>query len=619
MEKKDFQAQIEELRKASPLSVPSKLIELEFHDQETAFEIYDKISAQFEKEDLIDNIINPTICTVIDGILALPCFNGAGQKVGLSAQRVMNECKSFNYDWKCSFLMPDSQVESRNNAEDTKKWSDENRSEYDRSKYENIYEMNRYKKERIKANGGRVNMEDEYRMTRDISATRAGSDKRRNDPKFEHVAETDHIIPLHNIFEELKTNSGLSDEDIRRIANQDENFAVTGRMVNNPKRDMTNKEFIAEQERLKAEGKPYIELSDEVKANMIRMEEKAQSEIDGSVNDTILRNLSGRGHADRAEIKQAIEIKEKELGRKLNKEEAKHIMHEQAIKKTKEIYGNAAKSAAKQGLMYAFGNAILMIIKPLYYELKDGFMNGFAGGVNAKSVKEAFKIRFTRILDYFWSQLKEIKNYLGGFMDFIKNFISSLIESLLNMFVGIFKQLLRVVKEGIKIVMQSYSVLFGENAKNTTANEKGDAIIKIIGSSIVALCGIALDAVLKNLPETIRSAASTLLSGLAGILVFYALDKVDLFNAKAERRNKRIKEIFELRIQDIKDKTASASEAACEAARESGIKMTKFFEDISLAYEEKNYQSLTTSVSGLYQVLFDKPIETSPQGNRWNC
>ena len=108
---------IEELRNASPLQIPSIIKDIELHDQETAFDLYDKISAQFAKEDMIDTIVNPSICTVIDGVLALPCFQGVSRKVGLSAQRVMDECRSFNYDAKLSFLMPDSQVESRRYSE----------------------------------------------------------------------------------------------------------------------------------------------------------------------------------------------------------------------------------------------------------------------------------------------------------------------------------------------------------------------------------------------------------------------------------------------------------------------------------------------------------------------
>lgn len=615
----DFQAQIEELKKASPLSIPSKLIDIEFHDQETAFELYDKISAKFAKEDLMDNVVNPSICTVIDGVLAMPCFKGINRKMGLSAQRVMNECKSFNYDGRMSFLMPDSQVESRNYVELAEKWKEEHRSEYDRHQYENTPAMNRYKQQRIQDNGGRVNMEDEYRMTCDISGSRAGADQRRNDPKYNYVAETDHIIPLKTIFTQLQSNSGLSDEDIRRIANRDYNFAVTGRLVNNPKRDMSNSEFIAKQDELKAAGKPYVELSPEQRANMIRMEQEAQKAVDDNVNTFVLNNLRGKGYADLTDLKTAIANKREELGRELTREESQEVKRKCALDKTIGIYEDVGTKAAKQGLMYALGNAMLLVIKPLYYELKDGFTNGFAAGVYAGSIKEAFNIRFARIRDYVWEQLSNIKNYLGGFLDFLKNFISSIIESLLNMFVGLFKQILRVAKEGVKIVMQSFSVLFGEHSKSMSSNEKGDAIVKIIGGSIVALCGIALDTALTKFPDGIRPVVSSLLTGLAGILVFYALDKADLFNAKADRRNQRIREIFDLRIQDVRDKTEIATAAACEAARDSRIKLMKLFEGITNASENNDYAALNASVSGLYQLLLEKNIEIPSEDNKWDC
>lgn len=615
----DFSKKIDELKKASPLDIPSKVMEFELHDQETAFEFYDRISSKFEKEDLVDNVINPSVCTIIDGVLALPCFNGASRKMGLSAQRVMNECRSFNYDGRLSFLMPDSQVESRNYAEQAESWRANHRNEYDRSKYQNTPAMNRYKQRRVQENGGRVNLEDEYRMTRDITASRANADQRRNDPKFDYVAETDHIIPLKTVFEQLQSNSGLSDEDIRRIANRDENFAVTGRMVNNPKRDMSNSDFIKKQDELKSQGKPYIELSKEQRENMIRMEQDAQRSINEGINDMVLRNLSGRGHADSEDFREAITAKRKELGRELTPDESRELQRECAIRKTKEIYGGAAEKAASQGLMYAMGNAVLLIIKPLYYELKDGFTNGFVSGVYAGSVKEAFAVRFARIRDYVWGQLSSIKTYLGGFMDFLKNFISSLIESLLNMFVGIFKQMLRVAKEGVKIVMQASSVLFGDNAKNTSANEKGDAIVKIVGGSIVAICGIALDTVLKDLPDNIRGLVSTLLSGMAGIVVFYALDKADLFNVKAERRNERIKELFNLRINDIREKTQSLSENACKVYKDSVIKVEEYLNRITASATVDDYKSVSNALDGLYQLLFNQPMDDLGEELDWNC
>lgn len=621
----DFQQRIQSLKEASILDIPSKLMEFELHDEKAAYEVFDELSATFQKEDLVDNVVTPSICTVVDSVLALPCFKGATRKMGLSAQRVMRECQSFNYDASLSFLMPESQTETRNFSDYASSWSEEHRpmDSYDRNKYQNTSEMGRYKRQKIEENGGRVNFEDEYRLTYDISGSRAGSDKRRNDPKFQYVAETDHIIPLKTIFAEVHSNAGLSDDDIRRIANQPANFAVTARMVNNPKRDMSNSEFIAKQDELKAAGKPYVELNEEQRANMIRMEREAQEAIDDSINDTILKNLSGRGHTDRAIFKEKLSAKEKELGRKLKPSDKEYQKIEaQCIKeKTTAIYAEASGHAANQGLLYTMGNAILLIIKPLYFELKDSFMNGFQAGVGASSMKDAFSLRFGRIRDYVWKQLTSIKTYIGGFLDFIKNFISSLIESLLNMFVGLFKQVFRLVKEGIKLVMQSSRILFGESSKNLSASEKGDAIVHLIGGSIAAFCGIAIDSLLQsiNMPGAIRGVVSTLVSGIAGIIVFYAMDKADFFNVKEERRHQRIKEVFDMRISDIQEKTCEMSQSALEALRESTIKFNSIISKITNASSKSDYEEITYQTGLLYTHLFGKNIQVLEPGFKWDC
>ena len=85
---------------------------------------------------------------------------------------------------------------------------------------------------------------------------------------------------------------------------------------------------------------------------------------------------------------------------------------------------------------------------------------------------------------------------LGSLYDMLKDFISAFIEGIIGMFVGVFKKILRVIKEGVKIGMQAYSTLFGEESKNKSAAEKGDAIVKLLGGSVVALCGIGINALL---------------------------------------------------------------------------------------------------------------------------
>lgn len=605
---------IEKIKSASPLELPYVIMETELHDKKSSYEIYEEVSKTFEGEGIIDNVVTPVLSTVVDSVLAMKCFKGVSRKMGLSAQRVIQECQSFNYEGKVSFLMPDSFVESKNNAEMQQQWGEENRSQYIRSLYEDTNAMNKYKKGKIKENGGRVNMEDEYRLTKDISGSKATADERRNDP-----AETDHTIPLKTVFSELQNNSALSNGDIKRIANQDYNFAVTGRMVNNPKRDMSNTEFIKEQDRRKKKGLSYVELDVTQRANMIRMEKEAQQAINNAVNKTVLDNLIGAGKADRAERKAAMEAEENKLGRKLTKEERDAIDKKLAMQKATDIHLGNAKNAGKQTLMYLAGNVVLLVMKPLYYEIKDIVMNGFQCGVHTKGVKEALSIRFSRVKEYVWNYISSQKAMLGSLYDMLKDFISALIEGIIGMFVGVFKKILRVIKEGVKIGMQAYSTLFGEESKNKIAAEKGDAIVKLLGGSVVALCGIGINALLEKLPmlnEEGREVISTLLSGLASILLFYALDKADLFNVKKDKREQRLNEVFEMRIAEIKENTSSFEDAACEAIKNSYLKSREILTQIRLAAEQDDYESLNVTLRQYHEFMIpeSKTVELN-----WNC
>ena len=610
---------IAKIKNASPLELPKVIMKTELHDKKSSYEIYEEVSKTFEGEGIIDNVVTPVLSTVVDSVLAMRCFKGVSRKMGLSAQRVVQECQSFNYDGQVSFLMPDSFVESKNNAEVQQLWGEENRNQYMRSLYQNTDAMNKYKKKKIKENGGRVNMEDEYRLTKDITGTKATADKRRNDPKNEHNAETDHIIPLNTVFSELQNNSALSDGDIKRIANQDYNFAVTGRMINNPKRDMSNTEFIKEQDRRKKEGLPYVELDETQRANMIRMEKEAQQAINNSVNKTVLDNLVGAGQADRAERKAAMEAEQKELGRKLTKEEREAVDKKLAEIKAANIHIGNAKNAGKQSFMYFAGNVVLLVMKPLYFEIKDIVMNGLQNGVCANGFKEALSIRFGRIRKYVWNSISSQKALLGSVTDMLKDFISAFIEGIIGMFVGVFKKILRVLKEGVKIGMQAYSTLFGAESKNKTAAEKGDAIVKLLGVSVVALCGIGISSLLEKLPmlnEEGREVVSTLLSGLASILLFYALDKADLFNVKKDKREKRLNEVFEMRIAEIKENTSSFENATSEAIKKSYLQSREILTQIRLAAEKDDYESLNMALQQYHGFMLPESQTKAPN---WTC
>ena len=59
-----------------------------------------------------------------------------------------------------------------------------------------------------------------------------------------HVSETDHTVPVHDVYENHKNDAFTTNQDIRETANDPHNFQQTSREFNNAKRDRTNRDFV---------------------------------------------------------------------------------------------------------------------------------------------------------------------------------------------------------------------------------------------------------------------------------------------------------------------------------------------------------------------------------------
>ena len=128
-----------------------------------------------------------------------------------------------------------------------------------------------------------------------------------------------------------------------------------------------------------------------------------------------------------------------------------------------------------------------------------------------------------------------------------------------------------------------------------TASQKGDAIIKILGGGIISICGVGIEALLNKIaiPDPWSVMISTILSGIASSLFMLLLDKLDLFNTKAEARHKRIEEIFNERINDIKKAEETYNNAALETMRTQELEFFKLRNQIWNGLESNNINAIS--------------------------
>lgn len=606
---------IEELEYASPLEISRLLQEMELYDEKTSQEVLDEVHEKFDSaEHLEDEVLKPVFMSVIDGLLEATSGGRAARKKGLTASRVVEECTSFSYDdLEDNHTNVNGYTEYKNINHDEieyqvqlEKWkkdgkngdrpqyngSDNSNStqEYVRSNLEDSSAMNDYKE---KQRHGEKKIKDEYMGKDNLYVSQNNMPDNYNDETHRKQAQPDHIVPLKQLHEQYKHNYALDDSDLKRIANSESNLAITSAEINQVKRDMTNKQYI---EWMDEHGKP---LDENTKKIMLQKQKEATKSIESDVNKTVAKNLVGKGQVDEKAMKNAVNEFKENNGQAPTEEQRNQIEQNLIKKKTNEIRGTAVKNAAGQAKDYAVGNLILFIVKPIYYEISDIFKNGLKEGVGADSGSQALGIRFTRVKKYVMTHAKAF--FGDSILDFVKGFVSSLIEGIISLFVGMLKQVLKILKEGVKILVGSVQILFGKNAKAMSPAQKGDAIIKLIGGSVIAISGVALESLLNKIGigDPWSVVLSTMLSGIASALFMYILNKADLFSTKAERRYERVKEIFDERIKDVQEATELFDRVALETMKEQRLQFESIQEEINTGLESNDIDSINT---GLYKL-----------------
>ncbi|MDH6025995.1 hypothetical protein [Vibrio splendidus] len=511
--------------------------------------------------DPMEHILEPVFLSLFDGTMR--AFK-IGTKQGITASRLYNECKSFSYNTSSNgSLMLDSYTEHLNERENITKYNE--RADYRKGKLD--YGSSDTSQNLNMRDGGKMSAAKKEHFNGESTASDGyggqneiyeNSTHAKGVDKESQRTEIDHIVPCAEICSNLKKNKGLSDSDIKDIINIEENLTATSFENNRGKgigkfdksRDELQKEI--DQGYIKEEG----DLSNEnleVRKNMVKEMDSAQQAIDTKTNQTVITNFveSEKSFQNRTE-KEYRALKAKQ-GREVDEKELKQHVDEK-LKGRKEVRSNISNDAYNSAANQSLGDVIIFMIKPLYYELKDCFINGIEEGVNVNSFKSALSIRVNRIKAFVMKKAGDTLK--DGLFSFFKNFLSMLLEGIVNCFVGVFKSIFRMIKEGFKVLMQIAPIL---QDKSKTMAEKGDAILKLAATSLSIFASIGIESWLNStgIGEPWSIMISSVLTAVLTSLVLYLLDQLDLFGLKKEARLNRIDEILELRAGKTKEEMFS--------------------------------------------------------------
>lgn len=248
--------------------------------------------------------------------------------------------------------------------------------------------------------------------------------------------------------------------------------------------------------------------------------------------------------------------------------------------------GLAAKNQAKSR---AVGDLILLCFKPLYFEITDIFKNGICHNTGTDEAIKAITFRFKRVSKFI---MKEVVPFA---LDSLKSFFSDLVTffftALGGLIIALFTKAISLVIKGFKAIVEAIKIAFSKD-KKLTPSQKADAILKLLATTVVTLVveyfQEQLMGFLNGTPfEVLKEIITLLVSGIASSIIVYFLDKLDLFSVKGEMRAQRVKEIFEMRIQQVKENTDAFETAAIEKLARDKLQFRGITEQMSKAIDNK--------------------------------
>lgn len=152
--------------------------------------------------------------------------------------------------------------------------------EYNRKNYDDVTKRNKFKKEYF----GDEKVKKDCYTKKIVHYSSKSAKAKYGEKKYTcHSTDVDHIIPEKKVYENLKSNPFLRDEDVRRIANDESNYRVVSSKLNRQKRDNSN---------IKVAFNGSIDVDLDGKVKMIVDQVKAGTNVKANATRATVKNVS---------------------------------------------------------------------------------------------------------------------------------------------------------------------------------------------------------------------------------------------------------------------------------------------------------------------------------------
>lgn len=400
----------------------------------------------------------------------------------------------------------------------------ENRGEYTKGVASKYHQNENYikTKKQVKEDLKQGNLQDSYR----------NGEIKKNDK-----IDIDHIISTKEIHEDPgRVLAGLEADD---LANKDSNLTPTDRSVNRSMQEKNIDEYISYLEKTKHDREKKIK----------------ELESKETLNDQ-----------ERKKLNKLRKLNEVDVNKLKEKNEEARKAYEKEINETyyysKRFQGALAKTSIKEGVRMGFQQAIGLLLREFALAIFDEFeiKSLFSRKKKIKLDKDfitELKLRLEKVAKRIMNKWDDVVNSFA--QGTISGFFSNVITVIINTFYTTVKRTVKMIREGFYSLIRAFKILLfhgPEISPNAAAHEA----TKILTSGIIVGLGIeaeeALEKALQCTPiiammaDKISAVIVGIITGLAIMIITYLIDKLDLFGAMQEHKNKYICEELDELIED---------------------------------------------------------------------
>jgi len=528
------------LNGASPLQASRILIDMELFEQRSSLDVIDNVYKDFESnQNVVDELVTPLGLSVLDSVITHKDLKL--DRTGLTASRLWEDINCFEYK---NIHASSHALSTKQQLKGSRKVTPGKRGNVQKHKLEAHKVKNTRRDGTIKndLDGKKL-----YRQGQGSSTL--------------NTINTEHLQSSESFHRQFGGNILLTKENGKTIVNSDENLASISERQNKMKLDGTFANIKEKKEQLLSKKKTT------------KLSKSEQEQLD-RINESFTGSSLEAGVA-----------MEKEAA-KSNFKAAQDAAFNNIKDNTAEIATQASTKAGEQTGHQALGHAVLLMLKPIFYEFNDSFKNGIDAGVGEDSALEGLKVRLKRVMQYIRTEI--VPTLTKALKNFFDNFCKVIIDSIIGLATGIFKSILTILIEGFSALVGALKIL-SKSSNEMSGAQKADAILKLFSATVVTFVVFYFESsILPAIPiPFLQDIALALLSGIASSLVVYVLDKADIFSTKSELRTKRIKEIFEMRVQQIKENTDAFETASLQKLAEDKLRFKALSDSLSQSIQDK--------------------------------